>query len=73
MRLRFSGYLRKKAWIIHLPRAYISDPFALRKQRNSGEIFVNMQRIIRSYGSISGIVLELKQTIKSPKWNTVLI
>ena len=57
----------------HLPRVFISDAFALPKQRNSGEIFVNMQRIIRSYGSISGIVLELKRIINNPKWNTAWI
>ena len=57
----------------HLPHLYISDPFALPKQRNSGEIFANMQKIIRSYGSMSGIVLELKRIINSPKWNTAWI
>ena len=49
------------------PLVYISDLFALPKQQNSGEIFFNMQRIIRSYGSMSRIVLELKRIINSPK------
>ena len=44
----------------HLSQVYISDSFALPKQQNSGEMFVNMQRIIRLYGSMSGIMLELK-------------
>ena len=53
--------LFEKKGIDHLPRVYISDPFALPKQRNSGETFVNMQRVIRSYGSMSGIVLIIAQ------------
>ena len=65
--------LFEKKGMDHLPRVYISDPFALPQQRNSGEIFVNMQRIIRSYDSMSGIVLELKRIINSPKWNTAWI
>ena len=71
MRFRFSGYLREKAWTIF--HVYITDPFELPKQQNSGEILVNMQRIIRLSGSMSGIVLELKRIINSPKWNTAWI
>ena len=65
--------LFEKKGMDHLPRVYISDPVALPQQRNSGEIFANMQRIIRSYDSMSGIVLELKRIINSPKWNTAWI
>ena len=65
--------LFEKKGVDHLPRVYISDPFALQKQRNSEEIFVNMQGIIRSHGSMGGIVLELKRIINSPKWNTTWI
>ena len=57
----------------HLPRVYISDSFALQKQRNSEEIFVNMLSIIRSYCSMSKLVLELKRIINSLKWNTAWI
>ena len=38
--------LFEKKGMDHLPRVYISDPFALPKQQNSGEIFVNMKRIL---------------------------
>ena len=65
--------LFEKKGMDHLPRVYISDPVALPQQQNSGEIFANMQRIIRSYDSMSGIVLELKRIINSPKWNTAWI
>ena len=65
--------LFEKKGMDHLPRVYISGPFALPKQRKSGEIFVNMQRIIRSYGSMSGIVLEVKRIMNNPKWNTAWI
>ena len=47
--------LFEKKGMDNLPRAYISDPFALPKQQNSGEIFANMQRITRLYGSMSGM------------------
>ena len=57
----------------HLPRVYISDSFALQKQRNSEEIFVNMLSIIRSYCSMSKLVLKLKRIINSLKWNTAWI
>ena len=38
--------LFEKKGMDHLPRVYISDPFALPKQQNSGEIFINMKRIL---------------------------
>ena len=59
--------LVEKKGMDHLPRVYLSGPFALPKQRNLGETSVNMQRIIRSHGSMSVIMLELKQIISSPK------
>lgn len=65
--------LFEKKGMDHLPRVYIDNPYALPKPRFSGETFVNMQRIIRAYGSSSGIVTELKRIISSPKWNTAWI
>ena len=57
----------------HLPRVYISNNDCLPKLTDSGEIRVNLLRIIRSYGSSSKIVLELKRNISSSNWNTAWI
>ena len=52
--------LSEKRGMGHLPRIYINNPIALLKPQCSGEILVNVQKLIRAYGSMSGIVLELK-------------
>ena len=41
--------LSEKKGVDHLLRVYISDPFALLKQKNSEEIFLNRQKMA-SYG-----------------------
>ena len=60
--------LFEKKGMENLSRVHISDPFALPKQPNSGEIFVNMQRIITSYDSVSGINL-MKDSIPENECN----
>ena len=54
----------------HLPRVFIKYASCLPKKRKNGEVVVNSQKKIRSFGSNSGIVLNLKRIILSPKWNT---
>ena len=46
--------------LIHLPRIYINACDYLPKPRKSGELVVNIQRLIRNFGSASGIVTEVK-------------
>ena len=54
----------------HLPRVYINHRDALPKAKQDGCITVNMQRIIRNFGSASGVVIELKRIVQSSAWNT---
>ena len=60
----------EKIGIGHLPRIYIGDDSYLPKASKSGEITVNAQRLIRSFGSGSGLISELKRIVLSTKWNT---
>lgn len=57
----------------HLPRIYMNNPSILPKARATGEIHVNMQRIVRAFGSLSGTVLELKRIVSHTKWNSAWI
>ena len=56
--------------LIHLPRIYINACDYLPKPRKSGELVVNIQRLIRNFGSASGIVMEVKRIVQSRFWNT---
>ena len=57
----------------HLPSVYIKNNDYLAKPKSSDEITVNLQRIIRSYGSSNEIIVELKKINSSSNWNTTWI
>ena len=59
--------LFEKRCMGHLPRIYIDNLIALPKPLCSGEILVNMQKLITAYGSMSSVILELKRIITSTK------
>ena len=59
--------LFEKRGMGHLSRIYIDNPIALPKPQCLGEILVNVQKLIRAYGSMRGILVELKRIIKSTK------
>ena len=50
-----------------LPRVYISDERVLNQK--SRKRAVSVQRLIKCFGSFSGVILELKGIINSSKWN----
>ena len=50
-----------------LCRVYISDEQVLNQK--SGKRAVSVQRLIKHFGSYSGVILELKIIINSSKWN----
>ena len=52
-----------------LPRVHISRPDLLTKPVN-GKIRLNMQRVIRTFGSFSGLVIDLRSIINHPNWNS---
>ena len=56
--------------IEHLPRIYVKDHQYIPKAKRNGEITVNVLHLIRSFGSASGLVMELKRIIQSSMWNT---
>ena len=56
--------------VARLPRIYISACDYLPKARKNGELVVNIQRLIRNFGSASDIALELKRIVQSQFWNT---
>ena len=64
----FEDKARKK-----LPMVYISNVFGLPKGQKSGQIVVNMRRVIANYGSNSGLVIELIRLICHPRWNSVCL
>jgi len=51
-----------------LPKVYISFPEMLPKPFH-GKHIVSVNKLIRDFGSFSGVMLELKQIINHPKWN----
>ena len=55
--------------LAHLPRIYINVCDYLPKPRKNGELVVNIQRLIRNFGSASGIVMKLKKIVQSQFWN----
>ena len=55
--------------LAHLPQIYINAFDHLPKPRKNSELVVNIQRLIRNFGSASGIVMELKRTEQSQFWN----
>ena len=56
--------------LAHVPRIYINAYDYFPKPRKSGKLVVNIQRLIRNFGSASGIVMELKRIVQSRFWNT---
>ena len=50
-----------------LPCVYISNERVLNQK--SGKRAVSVQRLIKRFGSYSGVILELKRIINSSKWN----
>ena len=56
--------------LAHLPRIYISACDYLPKPRKNGELFANIQRLTRNFGSASGIVMKLKRIVQSRFWDT---
>ena len=50
-----------------LPCAYISDERVLNQK--SGERAVSVQKLIKLFGSYSGVILELKRVINYSKWD----
>ena len=56
--------------LAHLPRIYINTCDYLPKPRKNGELVMNIQRLIRNFGSASGIVMELKRIVQSRFLNT---
>ena len=50
-----------------LPRVYISDERVLNQK--SGKRAVRVQRLIKRFGLYRGVILDLKRTINSSKWN----
>ena len=57
--------------LAHPPRIYINACDYLPKPRKNGELVVNIQRLIRNFGSASGIVMKLKRIVQSRFWNSV--
>ena len=55
--------------LAHLSRIYITCDY-LPKPRKNGELVMNIQRLIRNFGSASGIVTELKRIVQSRFLNT---
>ena len=55
--------------LAHLSRIYITCDY-LPKPRKNGELVMNIQRLIRNFGSASGIVMELKRIVQSRFLNT---
>ena len=55
-----------------LPQIYVSQDI-LPKLKNNGEVQVDMQRIIRSTGSFSGLVINLKKILNKERWNKAWI
>ena len=55
------------------PMVYISNVFGLPKGQKSGQIVVNMRRVIANYGSNSGLVIELKRLIWHPCWDSICL
>ena len=56
--------------LAHLPRIYINACDYLPKPQKNGELVVNIKRLIRNFGSASGIVMEIKRIVQSRFWNT---
>ena len=56
----------------YLPRIYIAYPDNLPKAIN-GIRTVSVQRMIRLFGSFSGVMTELKQIINDKHWNTAWV
>ena len=54
----------EQSGLAHLPRINISANDLLPKPRTNGEIYINVQQLIRNYGSASGVILELKRIIQ---------
>ena len=59
----------KQRAIEFLPIIYFSNITNIPKPRPNNQIHVNLQRLIRAYGSMSEIVLELKRIIQHTRWN----
>lgn len=53
-----------------LPRVYIPYQEILPKSKANKSIRVNMQRVIKTAGSFSGISIELKTILNHPQWHT---
>ena len=56
--------------VAYLPRIYINVCDYLPNPLKNSELVVNIQRLIRNFGSASSIVMELKRTVQSRFWNT---
>ena len=63
----FKIILRRKGYR-YLPRVYIPCEDMLPKAVN-GLRTVSVQRMIRSFGSFSGVMIELKQILNHKNWN----
>ena len=47
--------------LAHISRIYINACGYLPKPRKNGELVVNIQQLMRNFGSASGIIMELKR------------
>lgn len=54
--------------IKYLPQIYFSHPDILSKSKGVA-VRVNMERIIRSAGWFLALVIDMKKTLESEKWN----
>jgi len=59
----------KKKAIGFLPRIYIKRENVLPKaSKDTEEIYVNVKRLTKAFGSTSGVILEIKRIIKDSRW-----